>query len=205
MTLVIPEGYASVIHSLRFSGDPQPMAITYGIEATGESTGTLADQIAADCHTAFGALVAGTYDGEWQLNQTEVKLALGGVPPDFEIGVASNVIFGNVDAYNQLPVNSAYLTHKRTSRFGRRGRGRFYLPGVGEAGVSDLGVLTGPTRAAIQARLDTLREALVASAVVTAMVLLHDQVNGGASLTPDRIIALVLDEVIATQRRRLRS
>jgi hypothetical protein len=102
-----------------------------------------------------------------------------------------------------LPQNSAFLIQKRSSLAGRRHRGRFYLPGVGEGGTSPTGVLSAPDVVGINQDLAAWLLAIQSSSYASEMVILHSTGISGAP-SPTAVVSLNVDEVISTQRRRLR-
>jgi hypothetical protein len=98
-----------------------------------------------------------------------------------------------------MPVNVSMLARKTTGQGGRRGRGRSYWPPmfIGEAEVSGNGVIDSDRLATINAALASTLDAL--GTALFPAVLLHS--DGG---TPDPITSWSMENVVATQRRRLR-
>ncbi|HST63361.1 MAG TPA: hypothetical protein VLK84_31915, partial [Longimicrobium sp.] len=141
MALVIPPGYAHVVHSLRWTGDAQPMAVTYGIWCAPALT-TDANVLASQLAQAWIDNYLPVMQTQVQLAQTEVTLRATGEsaldPP--VIGVSS-LSGAGAGAGAVIPQNSAFLIHKRGATGGRGGRGRFYLPGVAESQVDANGTV----------------------------------------------------------------
>jgi hypothetical protein len=200
MTLQIPVGFAQVIHELRMLGDAEPMAVTYGIQS--ESPGNTVDVAAAQIGAIFAAQMMPKLSD--QLNFFSTTLRRGTVTGQVgEVGIAAaNTNGGLVGAI--CPQNTAYLVKKVTAAAGKRNQGRMYLPGVLEAAVTNIGVLpVSDVRTGLRAALAAWLPALIAGADATQMVILHSL---GLSLVPAPTIvtSLVLDDLVSTQRRRLR-
>jgi hypothetical protein len=206
MTQIIPVGHGNVVFSLRLASDPQDMAVTIGIRVEGEFT---LNALAAYLHDSFGDHIMNQMANVYTLVRTEVQFRLS-AEEDLAIGIATGDRVGAGTAV-VIPQNSAFLVHKRTARAGRRGRGRFYLPGVQEAAVDAIGALTSGTVTGWQTSLNLFLDRLSNStepSFETTPVLLHQDVEGDGSEVaelPDVITALVMDPIIATQRRRLRA
>lgn len=105
-----------------------------------------------------------------------------------------------------LPPNTAYLARKQTAFAGRRNVGRMYLPGVPEAAVDGLGNVNGAQITALNTALGTL---------YTRLVQYNPEIVHSKQWDPEKepvapvpplptpITGLVVDNVVATQRRRL--
>lgn len=204
MALVIPEGYAHVVQSISLTGDPEPMAITYGVRIDPASPPGSAGALASLLRPAFVTPFTPFFTTGFTIGPTEVKYQELAPPALPSIGVAPGATAGTGGAGTLLPQNSAFLVHKRTGDGGPRNRGRFYLPNVQESQVNNLGQLDSGTLTAIQTTLNTFLTNVNGVAGVDTMVLLHN--DGGVSplIDPTAIISLQIDPVIATQRRRLR-
>jgi hypothetical protein len=200
MALILPLGYAQVIHSLRLTGDPEPMIVTYGIELSDQ--GNEPAVIAANLGGSFGTNLMPALSN--QLNHFLTTVRMGTVANVAgATGVAPANNFGS-EVGNLVPQNSAFLVKKVTNGAGKRNQGRMYFPGVPEAAVSNIGVLPDSgvrtnLRNAIVAWLLSIQGGVDAD----NMVVLHSE---GLSATPPPTVvtSLILDDVIATQRRRLR-
>jgi hypothetical protein len=99
------------------------------------------------------------------------------------------------------------LIHKRTSRGGRRGRGRMYIPWASPTSdIGETGVVTSTRVTAAQSAINAWRTAVIAAA--GPIVLLHRPSTPGTTHPstpgpPDEVSSLVVDPLVATQRRRL--
>ena len=120
-----PEGFGIAKLIWTLAGDLEPMVCTFGFENGG-------DQSPDDCAAAIDAryqedFVAGMLGSDWTYRGVEVQLgnpAGSGGP----VGTATAAVVG-IAGLLTMPQNVAGLCHKRTAVGGRRGRGRFYLPG----------------------------------------------------------------------------
>lgn len=203
MTLVIPAGYAHVVHSLLWTGDPEPMAVTYGVKLTAAGVDA-PDTIAGDLAAAFVAQPLTNMNSLLTLVSTEAKINVVETEPEaYELGISTTGGAGG-EAATCLPQNSAYLVHKRTGVGGRIGRGRMYIPGVHEAAADNLGNVSSGEIGEWNTKLTAWLAAIVAKPTIDYMCLLHDSEGIGAALLPYQVTALTLDPLIATQRRRLR-
>lgn len=219
MPTAVPEGYGRVIHSFSLSGDAQPFAVTYGLIEVDPPIDTPND-IAAAVHDAFGDLIVPELTNVITLTQTEVYLQRTG--PNYGPGEAAPLVGTAVlnrvggEAGQSAVQNTAYLVHKRTSFGGRRGRGRWYLPGVAEGDVSPAGAVGSGRVTSMNAALAAwlLRWDLTGSDLDGYFpVILHSYdpdadppaISDPTLLPPPHIItSMNLDGLAATQRRRLR-
>lgn len=98
-----------------------------------------------------------------------------------------------------LTTNTAILGKKNTARGGRKGRGRFFIPGiqVSEIDVDETGLILEAERVKVQITWDSWLSAQAATPFLP--VLLHSDGGPGDSIT-----SLTIEPIVATQRRRLR-
>jgi hypothetical protein len=204
MALVIPEGYAHVVHSLSWAGDTELMAITYGVKAATVGAPATPAEIAATCNGAFGTNVMPEMDGIITLVGTEVTWQADPLPADPLIGSVSASVAGGGTSGSVVPQNTAFLVHKRTATGGRGGRGRFYLPGVDESAVSDLGIVATLVRTDFNTALQAMLDDLNAGGFTEGMYVLHDSLGAFAAADPYLVTSLTMDTLVSTQRRRLR-
>ncbi len=201
MTLIIPDGFGHVTHQLRLAGDPEPMAVTYGValDAGGVTNiATLLDEL----HEAFHAAVTGSLPASWTLYQTELKWnddVLADLKVSIHVEPKAMTASGAA-----LPQNVAALVHKLSTSAGRRNRGRFFLPGLREGEVSDTGMVSGNSITGINNDLAAwLNKLNTLMSQIDGMVILHSTGISGAP-PPTVVAQLLVDPVVATQRRRLR-
>jgi hypothetical protein len=121
-----------------------------------------------------------------------------------EIRTSTDLVFTSTPAAaggtvggGSVPPNSAYLLKKTTALGGRKHRGRSYIPGVPREWVDGSGAISTTHQTAVNnaalAFLDFL------GAVDCSMQLLHTGTE-----TPDEVISWNCQQLLATQRRRLR-
>jgi hypothetical protein len=210
MATVIPAGFANCSLGIRLAGDPEDMAITFGIGLTDPA----AQPTQAQVQTLFTNL-ANTLDQDTPSHFSYVNgrmtvgpnIHAGGANPGtlYEVPLA---VPGTVTA-TTVPQNSALLVRKNTALAGRKGKGRLYLPFVFEIGVNNIGQLDASNVAATNTYMAAFLAACNA-APFSGMVLLHNKIVGPGAppvqVIPDPtpVTSLVCQPVIATQRRRLR-
>jgi hypothetical protein len=177
------------------------MAVTYGIQVVAAEPFT-PNTLAQECHEAF-ALVMPEISVEVSLLQTEVLATVDPAPAPPASGVYSLTVQGGA-AGSIVPQNTAYLVHKRSGTGGRGGRGRMYLPGVGESVVDNTGNVSAGKLNGLQTALNLFIVELADGPDIEDMVILHNSPGAYALAAPTRVTSLVIDPVVATQRRRLR-
>lgn len=99
-----------------------------------------------------------------------------------------------------VPINSALLVTKNTALGGRRNKGRMYVPPFlpGESQVDANGNLAAGVQATLQGQFDVATDGDLADDIG---YLLYHQTGDP---TPTAITSLVVNNLIATQRRRMR-
>ncbi len=202
--VTIPINYAAVIHSLKYTGDNEAMAITYGVGIDTATPPVDAAAAAGELGQFFATRLLPLLPPAVQLTSTEVKWQTVAPPADPVIGASTlGAAGGGNGGVNLLPQNCAWLIHKRTAFAGRRGRGRLYLPGPAEGEVDNLGQVGIATQNSWNGALSSWRTDISGSASFLGMCILH---GPGVSAVPAPyfVSSLSLDPVIATQRRRLR-
>ncbi len=201
MSLIIPDGFGQVIHSLTLSGDPEPMAVTFGVESAGADAAN-ASTIAQGLHNAFFDAFDALLPTVYSLLQTEVRFNVGG-SADLVVGIhVEPKTFLN--STPPVPQNSAYILQKRTNLSGRRNRGRLYLPGVGEVLVDAAGKMSATAITGVNGDAAGWLNAIKTTVTgITNMVVLHSTGISGAP-PPTIVQQLLLDPILGTQRRRLR-
>lgn len=190
--MIIPAGFAQV--NCRFTGAavPNGAEITFGVEAGAASASDVADDV-------FTSLSSSNLQSSWVANcilsSILVKLGPNDTGPSHVRATSLNGAWAATDAGAVAP---AVLIRKSTALGGRRGRGRFFLPGVPESVISAGGTYGGTYVTDTQGRATALLVALTANNV--PMVLLH----GDSSTVPTPVTALAVQPVLGTQRRRQR-
>lgn len=202
MARVIPPGYAEARFVMKALGDPDPYICTMGL-----SVAEAGGDFEACAQTAAGAWLAGILPGQsTSLTLTQVDLLVG---QDGEDPLIVTRVVGTAGstASNMLPQNCAVLVQKRTGLAGRANRGRFYIPLLArEAQVDQYGTIDSAERSDYQASVQTFFDRLISPEGDTPQcpaVILHNS-KGADTPSPTLITSLLVDPVIATQRRRLR-
>lgn len=195
--MIIPAGHAQV--NLVFTGTalPNGAEMTFGVDI-GTIVGAISD-LPQDIADLWGTSnMRALMTNETALTEVRVKVGPNDIGPTYE---ASPAIQGT-DAGTAVPPNAAVLITKVTAAGGRAGRGRLYLPAVDKAEVDDAGNLTGPMVAAVNTNADAFLDGL--TALGTPMEVFHGATSPLFSSGPTNVTALVCQNRIATQRRRLR-
>jgi hypothetical protein len=205
MPLTIPSGFANVSHKMLLAGDPEPMIVTYGLEVAGAQTGGASITNATEMHDAFHLEFKNVVAAEYTLVETALRYGAGaGGSELLEVASFPLAMLGGSPG---LPQNCAALFHKRTAVAGRRGRGRFYLPGLYEAGVDGKGRIDPTQLNAMNTAGSNFLAKIVTLPNVGPMVVLHGPstaLNPTPEPAPTPVVSLTCDPVIATQRTRLR-
>lgn len=197
MAIVIPTGHYQALIPLKHDRVTRPAAITFGIrdEDTGLDPTDLADAILNTFSSAF-------------LTSLDNEVEAGPVRLTFDQGdqgrgsIVGNDKFTGGRTGTSLASNTAVLVRKNTSRIGRPGRGKMFLPWMtGQAGIDEVGVLTTPTLTAMNAAADAWLTAIQTAEM--QMVILHDE-NVPGTTTPSLVTSLTVDPTAGTQRRRMR-
>jgi hypothetical protein len=202
MALIIPPGFLHAVYELTCVGDPEPMVVTCGHEIDSVSGSSSADA-PDDLMQSFGDEVMPIVSSQYVLQA--VTTYSGNDGPTIvntstlptQVGGASNTC---------LPPNTSYLVRKRTDLAGRRGRGRMYVPGVPEATVDHVGIVTASTVTVVQAAFTAWFEILTAGAGARLYppVVLHRTEGIGDEPPPTPVLSFLVENKVATQRKRMR-
>lgn len=177
------------------------MYCTFGVDNTGNGTvDAVASHVAHAWATGFRA--------SSQSDQVRPAFAfaqLGTEAGDTVVAQAAVGINGG-DSRTLAPQNCAMLARKLTNLGGRKNSGRMFLPWVFEQEVDNTGVMDPNAVTKFSTDLNNFLLALADVAVngPTPMVILHNEDIHGVTIPPTSVAGLVLDHVIATQRRRMR-
>ena len=198
VTLVIPPGFAEVAIEIRNTGDPVPWFVTYGIDVS--AAGGDVEEIGGSCMASFANW---TPQMSTDTTITGVNLTIGQDGPDpVRQFVAAPVTYTGAATGGKLPQNCALLVRKNTGAGGRRSRGRYFMPAVvAEGAVDNVGLISGDALGVYQGLATEHLEAQASEDV--PMVLLHGT-GSSAIIDPTPVVSLSCDNVISTQRRRLR-
>lgn len=192
----VPVGYGQAQADISLTGDTELMTVGMGFKITSTATFTqaMADFFSGEFLSAINATTA----SEYETIQTNFVVGLTGGDVEASSGDGAGV---GTNTGDPVPQNSAYLIRKRSGLVGRKNRGRMYIPGVIESGVNELGQLTTGVANALQSTWGDFRTNIEADANFDGLSILHSL---GDSTIPTPVTALIVDTVIATQRRRLR-
>lgn len=188
--MIIPSGFgqATILFggtALRFPGN-----VVFGFDDNADDGAAAA---AEAIHGGFASCFMPVLSEELLLLTTFVKLGPNDTGPSAEF---SDTVPGEILSDNAGPQVS-FLLSKNTALGGRQGRGRMYLPGVGEDRYGDFGAISGAT----QSSLDDAAEAWL---VLMALAGYPVQLLHGDSTAPTPVISMTTSGFIATQRRRMR-
>lgn len=195
---LIPVGFSEVTFKLRPTGGSRIATWSIGVD----------DSVVVDPNPAVTALNFYTYASEtggpykatamssdWTFVGVHVTQMqeVGPLGADYD-----NPIVGTATAA-QTPVNTSLLVDKRTGIGNRRNRGRCYPPPtmIAESQINNLGAITA-TLSTVQAYFDHIKSA--AAVGDYQLVLFHQT----PPFTPTPITSLVVQPLVATQRRRMR-
>ena len=206
MPLIIPPGFAQAVYVFEWTGDSEEMVITMGHDVS-DAAGDY--QQAADVlygNLASSGLVTALADVVGFIGVNLYVGQDGG--PTLVYESFPGTTQGTADG-TALPSNTAYLIRKRTGAAGRRGRGRVYVPGCGEGQVDNLGMVDATHLGVLQDAADTWWgycnvDPEVPGLPLLPMVILHRSEGAGVEPAPTPITSLQVDNMVATQRQRLR-
>src|SRR5688572_21360102 len=195
--LNLPAGFG--IATLRWTGAALPTGAvsTFGFSDNGAVTEPGA--IAANVGTTFW-LSGNGWPSTMTLVDVEVKMGPLETGP---VAVAPIGIAGGAAPEAYSP-NAALLVTKRTLSGGRRGKGRMFLPPLGENAVTTGGVIDPVQVTTIQGRLNDFMAAQGVDELPLFLIHRHDPELNQSPVAPTQINQLLLDSKLASQRRRLR-
>lgn len=198
MGVFIGVGYGQVTVSFLCAGIPTPMVFTHGFK---DNLGTgLAVAAATAWNTALTGSGRPLIPANVSTSYTHVETkAVIGTPTGPVTGVVSPGAVGTLVA-EAMPPNCAVLIRKATSRGGRRGRGRMYVPpfNVAEGNVGPAGTIASAQLSAIQTLWSNCLTQLNSGDYPP--YLLHET----SEVAPDAVFSWNVQARVATQRTRLR-
>lgn len=201
MTLVIPPGFAQASIVMRNTGDPEAWYVTLAIDTT--DAGGDYEAAANSVAYAWQQNIMGSLNAATTFESVILRVGQDGGDP---LSVYYAVGTTGEGTTAKLPQNCACLVRKNTTRGGRTGKGRMYVPNIlSESEVDSVGVISGSFLSGLQSAFtDFLGDLVLGDPLPeTPMVLLHTFGAPGGT-TPTPVTSLTVDPVIATQRRRLR-
>lgn len=199
----IPVGFAQVTHFFSGAQVPTGAAVTYGVDP---AVGATPFDVAGQAASSWVNQILTNQTASIQLTSTLCKFGPNETGPSAISTVGGP---GSEAAAEGLAPQVAVLVHKNTDLGGRRGRGRMYVPGYQEEWVLNTGVIVAANLITLQGDYTAWFNELVASASIDGLVLLHspsapDVEDPSPVPVPTPITSVVVDAVVATQRRRLR-
>jgi hypothetical protein len=204
MPLIIPVGFGQAVYTFSLLGDDEPVVCTLGHDLT--EAGSNYESAANDLLDMAGLNMMDQITSHYTLQSVTLYVGQDGGPPAIYESSDTGHQGGAVQA--PLPQNCAQLVRKRTGAAGRRGRGRMYWPGIIEGNVSETGVIASGYLADLQSNANAWHAALLAGlgGVGPALppVILHRSEGIGTEPPPTPVTSFQVDNVIATQRQRLR-
>jgi hypothetical protein len=194
----IPDGFADCSIRLTYAALSRSAYVTLGVDNTENDLS--AEALAAVIGDAW--VLAGSVNTGFDANVTtnDVTARLGTASGEPIVGIHAVNLQGAGDN-NPAPPNVATLINKQSARGGRRGRGRMFIPWwQDEAEIDGSGTITPASVIQRQAFIQKFFDTLAAGGV--PMVLLHAD-GKTAPGPPDRVTSVVVQNRVATQRRRL--
>lgn len=198
MTVAIPPGFGQAVITHAVPATGQTQLVTHGFINT--TTGLFPNDIAQLIYEAWVG-TSKPFQSSVISDATQaasVKITVN-VTGSLLLGEFNSLTFGSRSSASPPP-QVAVVVKKRTGFAGKAQRGRFYLPAsfLTAAGVDQLGNIDGTLLAAIQGRLTGYLSQLAIDNV--DMCLLHND----PLLDPTLVTELLAEQMIGTQRRRLR-
>lgn len=192
MGQVIPDGFGQATLNFDFiTGPSNPMAMVFGYINDGAQAPSVNANFIRDSYIqhVMGSIVISN------------NVAFFGVDvlqnPGGQSGSATANFVGS-EGNQSLPPQVAILVKKLTAQGGKKGRGRFYQPGITVVNVSEGGVLGAPAIANLNTAFTNWNTDL--GSVSIEMYILHSE----ALTPPFAVTGFAVDPVVATQRRRIR-
>lgn len=187
---IIPFGFGQINWVFGGTACPNGAEVTMGFERSGtDPVATLA----AAAYDAWADNMLANQSSAVVLRSAVVKL---GPSSTGATGVHTGSATG-AESAAATPPQVAVLCRKITAVGGRKGRGRFYMPGPPEGSIDADGGIGSTYFGEVNTGLDDFWDQLVASAL--SPVLLHS-----ASGDPTDVTSFSASSLVATQRRRLR-
>lgn len=196
MGVIIPEGFGVAKLRWKILTAPDEVITTFGYLSSGVQDAQ-ADSVTIDTAFRFPGRPGGASNVSTRYQTVGVECtrmtATGPVTGETTLRVTGT------GTGSPLTPNTSVLVKKLTARGGRKGRGRMFVPGmcVSEIDVDENGIISTPDLADIQLQWSDFLADLQTS--VCLPYLLHSD-----STLPDEITSLVVEPLVATQRRRLR-
>lgn len=199
-------GYSQATYNLTHQALTRPMAITLGHSLL-EWTGTNV-QAADALFNSFEARIMPALDNELTLQNVDLFIG-NGASPSGSVSSTLPPATGGVSWAGPV-LNTAVIVRKETGALGRRGKGRFFLPGaISEGAVTESGVVDQNLLDDINAALLDWWEQLTSGPMLGGYGNLPPVVNGLSNFGPGTplaydVLAFTATNKVGTQRRRIR-
>ncbi len=194
----LPAG--SAVYALKFGGTalPRGAAITGALLTTGPQS--FVQNLANLAFVAETTLMAKLSAGV-QLQEIYLRAGatVGPGPSGSQFSTTNGLVAGELAS-----PNVAFLVKMTTALGGRRGRGRWFLPCVGEANVDQVGVVAAARRTELNTMLTDFRVALASLDLIMAVAHRYPEGTVTGRLAPTAVDQITCDARVATQRGRLR-
>jgi len=202
--LNLPAGWTMV--SIRFGGAalPRGAMITFGCaNTTGLTPVAIGNLVKTHLRAVNGPFAAvNNHSALATLIDILVKNGPLATGPEGVVGDGAALGPSGGDGYS--PATSV-LVHKSTAMGGKRYRGRMYVPGLAENGVTTGGALAAGVQADMQARWTEFYNDMFAASLDLALLHRHDPDLGQVPVDPTLLNGLQVQGITASQRRRLRA
>jgi len=201
MPLIIPNGFGVLTLRWLAESDPEEMVSTVGYSWTGADEGNPQIHAIALNSCWKTSFPASAFSSRYTYKGARVVYRLPG-GGDLLEGEITESIVGTGTA-SPIPSNSALLVRKTSSLGGRRNKGRFYFPPwfLPESSIDSNGRMSSGDVAGLQTRFTSFFDCFIEGTdPVVIPVILHSS----GSPTPTAVNAFVVQDQIATQRRRMR-
>jgi hypothetical protein len=190
-TVNIPPGYAQVTYNFT-AASGRPGAVVIGVEI-GEAT---PQEVADAASGLFSSTLLNSIPSVVFYSGCRVVIGNDGPPL---VAESTNGALPGGNTGQSMVSNTSVLVRKLTEFGGRKFQGRMFLPGPTEGQCDDGAHLTSGGQTGWESSVADFFDEIDNGPELTGMVLLHQ----GEEL-PTPITALVVQNLLATQRRRLR-
>lgn len=195
MADIIPPGFAQITVPLAHAESTRPAAVVFGVEVSGQPD---PDLLASAVQIRFQSSLGPRFDTQVTIGPVRSVVGQDGGEPTQ--GATDYTGMGGSSG-DSIPSNGAVLARKRSTRGGRRGSGRMYLPWwLRENECTDTGRLTPSAVTACNTALGGFLDGLATDSL--DMVILHS-VGQTTPGNPNVVTTLTVDPLIGTQRRRM--
>jgi hypothetical protein len=201
MPLVLPTSFYNAHYHFELDGGVHSNSFALAAQL---NAGVDPDDLAHDLYDAFvvGYDIANMYS-QWAIVGVTVEVNPGA---GIVTGEWMDVSHGLGGGAETSPPNTSLIVKKLTGFASRAQRGRMYFPpfSLADDDVNDNGTIDATPLATIVTNFNAWQtQIFIESAETDSLFLLHEQASPGPG-TPTLITSFVIEELVATQRRRLR-